>query len=275
MADSFSIEMKLAQTPRGIVSYSQTGSGPALLLLHGIGSSAQSWRAAMSILATRFQVIAWNAPGYGQSTHLAQPQPETEDYAQCLHALVETLDIKAIHLVGHSLGALMATRFARLFPAKVRTLQLASCALGHARYDAPRRAALLQSRLDDVDNLGIAGMAAKRGPNLLSSHASADMIAQVVETMASLDARGYAQAAHMLSSGDLLSDIAALDATLPLQVLYGADDRITPPAANEEAAAARQGTKITRIPDAGHAVYIEKPEEFSAAVAAFAQQVAP
>lgn len=273
MADSSSIETHVAQTSRGAVSYSQAGSGPALLLLHGIGSSAQSWRAAMTILSSRFRVIAWNAPGYGQSSHLEPDHPMADDYAQSFKALLDALEIEAAHIVGHSLGALMTGRFARMFPQSVLSLQLASCALGHARYEPARREALLKSRLDDVENLGVAGMAAKRGPNLLSSHASAEIVEQVVETMSLLDARGYAQAARMLSSGDLLSDIPALKADIPLHVIYGADDRITPQAVNEEAAAARPGTRLTRIPAAGHAVYIEKPDEFSTAIATFAAQV--
>lgn len=275
MADLYSIEMDVAQTPRGSISFAQAGSGPALLLLHGIGSSAQSWRAAMTILSPQFRVIAWNAPGYGQSDHLEKEHPATDDYAQSLKALLDALDIETAHIVGHSLGALMAVRFARQFPEMVLSLQLASCALGHARYETGRREALLKSRLEDVEHLGVAGMAAKRGPNLLSSHANAQMALQVVDTMASLDARGYSQAARMLSSSDLLSDIATLRADIPLHVIYGLDDRITPPATNSEAAAARKGTRITPIADAGHAVYIEKPQEFSDALSAFISQERP
>ncbi len=270
MAALSSTDTRIAHTRGGEVSYLEAGEGPALVLLHGVGSSARSWRSQLETLSPRHRVIAWNAPGYGASSHVAQDKPCTDDYADALLALVDTLGLARLHLVGHSLGALIAGRFAARHPDRLATLQLASCALGHARYDGERRAALLKSRLDDVTELGIAGMAQKRGPNLLTPAAPADMRATVVDTMASLDPRGYSQAAYMLSTGDLLSDIAAINPRVPLHVLYGAEDRITPPQANQDAAAARAHTRITEIPAAGHAVYIEQADAFSRAVADFA-----
>lgn len=270
MADSFSISGQQINTTHGVISYIESGQGPVLMLLHGIGSAARSWQAQLQALASQFRVIAWNAPGYGASTHLADEAPSASDYAASLLALLDALNIERMHLLGHSLGALIAGRFAALHPARVQTLQLASCAIGHARYEPTRRAALLQARLDDVHQLGIAGMAQKRGPNLLTKDAPHDLRASVVETMAGLDAHGYAQAARMLSGGDLIADIAALDPSIPLHVLYGAQDTITPPAVNIEAAAARAHTKRTEIAQAGHAVYIEQAEIFNRAARDFA-----
>ena len=101
----------LKQT-RGI-SYREAGSGPALVLLHGIGSSSASWLFQLEGLSRRCRVIAWDAPGYGDSDFLPQKEPEPKHYADALHGLVERLLLKDVALIGNSLGCLMAGEIGR------------------------------------------------------------------------------------------------------------------------------------------------------------------
>ncbi len=90
--------------------------------------------------------------------------------------------------------------------------------------------------------------------------------------MAAVDPHGYAQAARMLSRGDLIADIEAISAAIPLQFIYGGADVITPPAVNQRAAAARPGAPVTVLDNAGHACYVERPGEFSGAIEDFVRQ---
>ena len=110
-------------------------------------------------------------------------------------------------------------------------------------------------------------MAEKRGPRLLGPDATPRMIASVIETMAGVARPGYAQAAALLSAGDALADIARLSPAIPLAIIHGDADVITPPDNNRRAAAARAGTTVHVIAGGGHAVYLEKPEAFNAALA--------
>ncbi|MDH7794559.1 MULTISPECIES: alpha/beta hydrolase [unclassified Beijerinckia] len=251
------------------IVWQENGTGTPLVLLHGIGSSAASWAAQLAYFGQRHRTIAWNAPGYGGSTPLHEEAPEASAYAQALAGLLDRLGVGQVHLVGHSLGALMAARFAAQYPQRILTLTLASCAIGHAKLPAEERARMLNGRVDDVMTLGPRAMAEKRGPRLLGPRASETAIRKVVDVMASVDPKGYAQAARMLSQGNMLDDVATLPAAMPVQVVYGTADVITPPAANERVAAARPGTPITAIPDGGHAVYVEMPEAFNAVIDAF------
>jgi len=247
----------------------RTGSGPALVLLHGIGSSAASWQEQLASLSARYDVIAWNAPGYGASSPLPDEAPDCGQYAERLLQLLDALTIGQCFLAGHSLGSLIAARFARLYPERIAALTLASCALGHARHEPAERQRLLESRLNDVRELGMRGMAEKRGPRLLTPNAGEALVRMVVNNMAQADPHGYAQASRMLSGGDMIADIAKFSPDLPVQVLCGADDIITPPAANERAAQARANIALTLIPAAGHLVYFEQPRAFNAALIAF------
>ena len=154
-------------------------------------------------------------------------------------------------------------------PHRVRTLTLAGCAIGHARYESAERARLLASRIGDVDELGVRGMADKRGPRLVSASAPAAIRTQVVETMAQVDPHGYAQASRMLSGGDMLSDLEKLPASMPVQFIYGSADVITPPEVNLRAAAMRPSAPVHVLEGAGHALYLEQPDAFNSLLRQF------
>lgn len=267
------ITLRTASCGEASVSYLEAGSGPrpGLVLLHGIGSGARSWRRQLEGLAAERRVIAWNAPGYGTSDDIAPATPDAGDYAERLLQFLDALGLSRVHLVGHSLGALMAARFALLAGARLHSLTLAGTALGHARLPAEERRRLLQGRLDDLKNLGPAAMAVQRGPRLLGPAATEEMKTAVIETMAAIRPSGYERAARMLSNGDLVADIVRIAPELPMQFICGDADRITPPKSNEEAAAARPGAPFHLLPAAGHALYLEQPQAFNALVAAFVE----
>ena len=89
--------------------------------------------------------------------------------------------------------------------------------------------------------------------------------------MASVDPRGYAQAARMLSGGDMFADLARTPPSIPVQVVYGSADAITPPDVNLRVARARAGAGVATIERAGHALYVEAPGRFNAIVERFAE----
>jgi len=246
------------------VTYREAGQGPALVLLHGIGSGALSFQPTIDRFKDRFRVIAWNAPGYGGSTPLAPEAPLARDYAARLAGFLDALGERRVFLAGHSLGALMAGSFAAGWPLRVKRLLLASAALGHARLSPEARAKRLKDRLDDMAALGPAGLAEKRAASLLVKDAVPEKVAQVRRVMAALDPAGYAQAARMLSQGDLLADAPAIKA--PTLVVCGAKDATTTPATCRELADAIQGARYGEIPDAAHGLYVDAPKAFWAAL---------
>jgi len=262
--------MKTAAAGSGVVEYLEAGSGMPLVLLHGIGSNARSFQDQLGNLSDRFRVIAWNAPGYGNSTPLDPDAPDAGAYAERLGAFLDALGIQNCHLAGHSLGCLIAARFAVSHPQRILSLSLSSIAGGHAGMAEEERRKLLESRLADVAELGARGMAEKRGPRLLAPEAKPEMIRRVVDAMAAINPGGYAQAARMLSGGDAKADIRRLPADMPVQIIYGEGDVITPPARNREIAALRPQAPVTVIPAAGHALYLEQPDLFSRALGDFA-----
>ena len=256
-----------------IVTYREAGAGPALVLLHGIGSAARTFDDQLVALSNGLRVVAWDAPGYGGSTCLANEWPVPADYAAALDGFLDATGIRSCHLLGHSLGALMAASFAADRPQRILSLSLASVAGGHARMAAAEREKLLAQRVGDLAELGPRGMAEKRGPRLLGPDATPAMIRRVVDTMAAVRPDGYAQGARMLAAGDVKADIARLPAAMKVQFLYGDADVITPPARNTEIAALRPQAPVHVIAGAGHAVYLEKPEKLNAILSSFIASV--
>ncbi|SCX74197.1 alpha/beta fold hydrolase [Variovorax sp. EL159] len=247
-----------------VVSVRERGTGPAIVCLHGIGSGAASWLNVALLLAPQARLIAWDAPGYGASTPLASTTPSAADYAGRLHALLDALDVRSCVLVGHSLGALTAGAVARrgsALASRIRRLVLISPAAGYgAASRAEARAKVHAERLATLDELGIAGMAAKRSGRLVSDGASELARQWVRWNMARLNDGGYRQAVELLCNGDLLAD---LPPAMPVRVACGTLDVVTTPEACTQVAQ-RCGVALEPIEGAGHASYVEQPQAVAA-----------
>jgi hypothetical protein len=108
------------EVPGGRVSYRSCGSGPVVVLLHGISSGAASWLQCALKLESQARVIAWNAPGYGRSTPLTISQPKAVDYARRLQDMLQALEVEQCVLVGHSLGGYLSLMAALRLPQLVK-----------------------------------------------------------------------------------------------------------------------------------------------------------
>jgi pimeloyl-ACP methyl ester carboxylesterase len=99
------------------LAYTRTGAGAPLVLLHGIGSSRHAWDPVIPALAGRFDVIAADLPGFGDSGPLppgVEPRPAA--LAAAVAGLLDDLGITAAHLAGNSLGGWVALELAGLRP---------------------------------------------------------------------------------------------------------------------------------------------------------------
>src|SRR5690349_8999726 len=156
---------KLPRRQSKNISYRETGTGQALVLLHGIGSSSAGWLAQLEALSG-YRLIAWDAPGYGESDFLAAEKPKPADYAQALHEFLDRLLLKDVVLVANSLGCLMAGAYAAAHGERVRSMVLLGPAGGYAALaDREER---LRGRLAELDALGPDGLAEKRSPTVVA-----------------------------------------------------------------------------------------------------------
>src|SRR6476661_4516925 len=103
------------------VGYLRAGSGPALLLLHGIGGNAEQFNNQLDGLSDAYDVLAWDAPGYG-----ASDDPDSNwtigDYADAAIGLLDALGIERAGLLGQSWGGVIAQEVCRRHAGRLRAL---------------------------------------------------------------------------------------------------------------------------------------------------------
>ncbi|UCH40675.1 MAG: alpha/beta fold hydrolase [Gammaproteobacteria bacterium] len=116
------------------VSYRVEGRGPALYLVHGIGSRKTTWDALIDGLKNDFTCVSYDLRGHGDS-----PLPPTpyslDDLVEDLEALRQKLGHDKIHVAGHSLGGMIGPAYARACPERVLSVGLLSTAAGRSDED--------------------------------------------------------------------------------------------------------------------------------------------
>jgi pimeloyl-ACP methyl ester carboxylesterase len=255
---------------QALVRYREAGaqhaSEPPLVLLHGIGSGSASWVYQLQAAEPAQQrVLAWDAPGYADSTGLDKAQPAAQDYAQRLWAWLDALGIERVHLVGHSLGCLMAASASRLAPHRIASLTLLAPAQGYGPAAEAVRSKMVSDRVGMLTELGAEKMAQLRAPALLTPGADPAHIALAMQMMSRLNTTGYAQAAYMLSQGDIGQDLCAFAAhsSAPLRVACGELDTITPAKACRALALAHSAL-YTALGDVGHLCAVQASAQVNA-----------
>ena len=249
------------------LAWREAGDGAAVLLLHGVGSGSASWEDQLDGFSTVYRVIAWDTPGYGGSAALDGETPVVADYAQAVVDLLDALDLNRIHLVGHSLGALIAAAFAARRADRLLTLTLADPSAGYRASGDDLRVGRLEARIRAIEELGAAGMAERRSNDVLSPNAPEAAVAKVREVMSRLRPAGYKQAARMMHSTDIYVDVRAV--SVPTLVMCGSADLVTPEEIALSIASEIPGAEYQSLHGLGHASYVENPEVFNAPLRAF------
>jgi 3-oxoadipate enol-lactonase len=248
------------------VHYERRGSGPLLLLLHGIGSNSRSFRHQLADLSDSWTVVAWDAPGYGRSEDPVAAF-SLEDLADQAVGLLDTLDVGRAHVLGVSMGGVVAQLVFHRHPQRVRSLILADTNPGGGAAPEPERAERVRQRLDTLERLGARGMAEARAPQLLQPGAPAALLAEVTDIMAEVRPAGYRAAAIALGQVDLTSVLRAIQ--VPTLVIHGEQDTVVPPATGRMLADAIPGARLVLITDAGHVSNQAQPAAFNAVVRSF------
>ena len=103
------------------IAYERVGTGPPLVLVHGVAGDGRIWQAQLAALADEFTVVAWDEPGAGRSSDVPAGF-ELADYARCLARLIEALALGPAHVGGISWVGARCSELYRQRPELVRTL---------------------------------------------------------------------------------------------------------------------------------------------------------
>lgn len=267
-------------------AYVRAGRGPALLLIHGIGDSSETWNDLVPALAKRRTVIAPDLLGHGLSD---KPRADysVAGYACAMRDLLTVLGIDRVTVVGHSLGGGVAMQFAYQFPERCERLVLvATGGIGSDLHPLLRLAAVPGSGavlpVLTAPSVARMGWAAARTLGWLRSDLGRDAD-DLMRTFQSLhlptarraflrtlrtSADGHGQAITML-------DRCYLAAGMPSMIVWGGHDAVIPVEHARIAHAAMPGSRLEIFEDAGHFPHRSDPDRFQAVLTDFLATTRP
>ena len=237
-------------------------------LLNGLAMSTASWQPFLSRLIDKHDVLLYDYPGQGQSSCEDEPYV-IPSFCDHLRLILDTLEIKKVHLMGISYGGFVALDFARLYQERLHTLTLAGILLTHeALFQMYQDLSLRFYRAGpDGFDLYIHYMYEKIfGESFVRS------AKEHLEKMRQGFHDRYRDRVHSLIRLTEAQDpfFAELDANLdgyrsimtPTLIMAGAEDRVILPEVQRKICGIIPNTRFELVADAGHVVYLEKPEQF-------------
>ena len=249
------------------------GSGPPLLLLHGLLASGAAFRRVAPLLRDRYSLVVPDLPGFGYSDRSPAADHSYETQAVLLHELLDRLEVERAAVLGHSTGAALAVRMAAARPERVVALILAG---GPGEYDAtfPR---LTRPLLALALPLAVESRWAVRWLNRLAMASPRRLDERTVERH--LDAArvpGHAATLLTILTATRHGPPPPPEAlTLPVLLLAGSADRYLPPVRARSLARTLPDGRAVVVPAAGHLLLEDQPEASAAAIRAFLDPIAP
>lgn len=264
------------------------GSGPAVLLLHGIGDNSLTWESVQMKLAKRFTVIAPDLLGHGRSD---KPRADysVAAYANGMRDLLAVLDIEKVTVVGHSLGGGVTMQFAYQYPQMVErmvlvgtggvtkevhfALRLASLPLGSEALAVLRLPGALPALQLVGHILGTALGSTRFGRDLPDA---LRVLAELPEpTASSAFSRTLRAVVDWRGQVVTMLDRCYLTESVPVQLVWGEDDSVIPVSHAHLAHTAMPGSRLEVFSKSGHFPFHDDPDRFVDIVENFVDTTQP
>ncbi|MBW3620590.1 MAG: alpha/beta hydrolase [Actinobacteria bacterium] len=252
------------------IAYRAAGAGPPLLLLHGGLVDSRVWRRELDAFSDGFQVVAWDAPGCGGSSD-PQPDASLHDYADSVATLVDALELGPVHVLGHSFGGGLALAVHQRYPHLVRSLILVSAYAGWAGSLPADEVERRRERAERDAHRPVEEWIDEFLATLFDDTTPRDLVDETRRIMLDVRPEGMLPMLHAFADADLTDALPGI--SVPTLLLYGEDDRRSPPPVAESLASSIPGSRLVFVPDAGHDVHVEAPAAFEHQVRSFLQDV--
>ena len=246
------------------IHYVEAGTGPTVILLHGLGGSTQVWQLNIAALAEKYHVVVPDQIGFGKSDKpLVNYRIRT--YVDFLDQFCKQLKIERASLVGNSMGGWIATAFTAAFPDRVDKLVLVDA----AGYRPPKD---LDTRtfygLNPTTREGMKVLVAKIFYNkLFLTDAAIDQA--ITARLAAGDGYTINSITESIIRGEDFLDDTVKTIKRPTLLIWGRQDGLVPVAEGERFNKDIAGSKLIVFDQCGHMPQIEKAAEFNAAVIKF------
>lgn len=242
------------------LAYVESGSGPAVVIIHGVGGHKEDWAGVAAALSANHRVFAIDMLGFGDSSKTGDDLSMSVQ-ASAIHALLSHAGIAKASLVGNSVGGWVAATFAATYPDQTDRLVLIDAAGFKAMFEGtppvnfdPGSPAEMQKLIDITINGPVA-----KTPGL-SDQAYARYVSSGEKAIAATWGKSLFISARL---EELFPKISA-----PTVVLWGADDKLFPAVLAGAFASQIKGARSEMIPGAGHFPQIDQPQATAHAIVA-------
>jgi pimeloyl-ACP methyl ester carboxylesterase len=261
------VESSIYSGRQGQIEYRAAGDAknPAVLMLHGLGSSSAGYRAQFAGLSRDFHVVAWNAPGFGASSPIPGQDAGVDDYANALEGLLRSLGIRRLAvLVGSSWGSVVALAFARRYPALTGSLVLSAPNVGKGHLVGEARDAERDAWLRTAD-ISIPVSRAAIANRLLAPDAPPAVRQHVERLRDGMTTDGWRRAIQSLFTLYTPDVIPAV--RCPVVILSGTLDQVAPYQDHaKRLLAAAPWAKAYSFEGCGHILKLEAPAQLNGIV---------
>lgn len=239
-----------------ILSWQESGDGPALVLLHSLGADSSMWSAQATALAERYRVVRMDLRGHGRSD--APPAPYSIDMlGSDVMAVAEAAGLERFHLGGISLGGQIALWAAIHRPDRLLSVVLSNTAarIGSEEGWNERIAAVRGSGLVSISEMVVGGWFSE-------GFSDPERRSQALAMFQATDPQGYIGCCFALATGDLRDRVG--EVTVPTLIIAGEVDRSTPPSDAAWLHERISPSRMEVIAGCAHLPNLEKPAEYSA-----------
>ena len=243
------------------------GEGPPLLFIHGLGSSIQDWENQVAHFANHYKVIVYDLRGHGKSDKPNGPYAVSQ-FASDTAILMRELNLPATHVVGHSLGGMIAFQLALDFPDLVKTLTIVNSAPTIV-FSAWKNRMFLASRKLNVKILGLHSLSRSLGESLFPKPEQANLREQFITRWRENDPQAYLHSLHAFEHWDVTERLKTLDCPT---LIITADRDYTTVAYKQAYLRHIKHAEFVVIHDSRHMTIIDQPEIFNKTLEVFLEK---
>jgi pimeloyl-ACP methyl ester carboxylesterase len=251
------------------INYRVTGEGDPLLLIHGLGSSGRDWELQAGYFARHYRVITYDLRGHGQSSKAPGPY-SVELFAEDTAKMLQKIDLPPAHVLGISLGGMVAFQLTLSFPQLVRSLIIVNSTPELIPRGIKDHLWILQRNLI-VRLFGLRKIGQVLGYHFFPHDHQKGLRDIFIDRWGENHKRSYLEAMRAIYNWSVLDQLDKI--SIPTLVV-GADGDYFPTADKEAYTLRIPGAELVIIDDARHALPAEKPAEFNQAVERFLDRIA-
>ena len=236
--------------------HSSSGSGPALFMIHGIGSRRSTWDGLLGTLEQHFTCIRYDLRGHGESP-LTDVPFGLDELVEDLEALRKNLGVEQAHVIGHSLGGMIGPAYARKHPGRISSLGLLSTAAGRTQEDRSKVQAVIAA-MEEKGIEPVLKTLIQRWYTDEFIEARPDAIEARIKQVVDTPAEVFLNVFHIYAEtemGPWLNEIST-----PSLVLTGELDGGCNPRLNQFIHDELQNSKLVILPGLKHSILIESPD---------------